>query len=106
MKDVDIDALTDNHIASFEKELKNVYSGFSTLPGEVKLALFDMIFNLGQTRLKRKFKKMNAAIAKKDWLTTANESNRPDVNGPRNKYVKDLFIQADKKSKASQKTTP
>lgn len=105
MKDVDIEAITDNHITNFEKELKRVYSGFFTFPKEVKLALFDMIFNLGQTKLQRQYKKMNAAVAKKDWLTAAKESKRR-VNVKRDKYVKDLFIKADKIAKANKKTTP
>lgn len=104
MKDVDIEKQLDKHIVSFEKELKRVYSGFSALPEDVKLALFDMIFNLGQRNLKA-YKNMNAAIAKSDWLTAAKESNRPRGTTRRNKYVSDLFIKADK-AKVNKKTTP
>jgi hypothetical protein len=61
MKPADVDALTKKHIESFEKELKNLYStsayppGFEKFPGEVRLALFDMIFNLGATKLKNRY---------------------------------------------------
>jgi hypothetical protein len=49
MKAADIDALTKEHIESFEGELKRLYSasayppGFDGFPSEVRLALFDMI---------------------------------------------------------------
>lgn len=104
MKDVDIEKQLDKHIVSFEKELKRVYSGFSALPEDVKLALFDMIFNLGQRNLKA-YKNMNAAIAKSDWLIAAKESNRPKGTARRNKYVSDLFIKADN-AKVNKKTMP
>lgn len=52
LKRAAIDALTNKHIESFEKELKLVYKAFGSFPTEVRLALFDMIFNLGMTKLK------------------------------------------------------
>ncbi len=98
MKDIDIDTQLKTHISSFYKELTDYYkktngfkSDFDNFPINVQIALFDMTFNLGITRLKNTFTKFNNAIQKEDWATAAKQSNRPQVNGIRNAYVKGLF---------------
>ena len=102
LKQADIDKLTNKHIETFESELKNIYGSteFAGYPSEVRLALFDMIFNLGMSTLKNKFKNFNKHIKAKSWASAAKESNRPDVSKARNKYVKDLL---DKTAKAATK---
>jgi GH24 family phage-related lysozyme (muramidase) len=100
MKPADIDALTHEHIQSFEKELRNLYStsayppGFEKFPEEVRLALFDMIFNLGAAKLKNSYLSFNLAIAKADWEKAASECFRKGIQLTRNNYVKDLFQKA------------
>lgn len=102
MRRLDIDQLTNKHIDAFHKELKIIYLDFDKFPSEAKLALFDIIFNVGMTNLKNKWPTMNAAIKAKDWSKAATNSNRqPPVSAARNKYVKDLFIKA-----ANAKTKP
>ena len=100
LKKTDIDKLTNKHIDTFEGELKKVYGtdAFAAYPGEVRLALFDMIFNLGMTNLKSKFPTFNKYIKAKNWSEAAKESNRSDVSDARNKYVKDLLEKAAKDS--------
>lgn len=44
--------LTDNHLINFHKELKNLYLGFDSFPKNVRFALFDMIYNLGEPKLR------------------------------------------------------
>ncbi|HED33785.1 MAG TPA: hypothetical protein ENJ08_06155 [Gammaproteobacteria bacterium] len=98
----EIDKLTDKHIDSFEKELKKVYTGFGSFPAEVRLALFDLIFNLGMTDLKNKWPNFNAAIKAKDWQKAADDSNRKSpISAARNKYVKDLLEKAAKNKKTA-----
>lgn len=107
MKPADIDALTKEHIESFEKELKNLYSvaayapGFEKFPQEVRLALFDMIFNLGATKLESSYLAFNRAIAKGDWEKAASECFRKGIQLSRNNYVKDLFTKAAEAKKAA-----
>ena len=100
LKKTDIDKLTNKHIDTFEGELKKVYGtdAFAAYPSEVRLALFDMIFNLGMTNLKSKFPTFNKYIKAKNWSEAAKESNRSDVSDARNKYVKDLLEKAAKDS--------
>jgi GH24 family phage-related lysozyme (muramidase) len=93
--DVDMNALTNKHIDSFEGELKRIFSDFSTYPTEVKFALFDLIFNVGMTDLNNKWPNFKAAIKAKDWTKAAKESNRKSpISAERNKYVKDLLEKA------------
>jgi len=105
MKAADIQAQLNAHIVNFEKELKRLYTGFSSYPKEVRLALFDMIFNLGYPRLKNKYPKMNAAIAKKDWFTAANECHR-NIQSSRNIRVQHLFLKAHKQNQQKKKSAP
>ena len=67
-------------IACFEKDLdvainecKILYEPyFQDFPGEVQEILVNMMFNMGRPRLS-KFKKMNAALKKEDWVEAAKE---------------------------------
>lgn len=106
LPDAEINKLTDKHINTFEAELKRIYAGFEDFPSEVRLALFDLIFNLGMTDLNNNWPKFNAAIQAKDWQEAANESNRAaPISAARNKYVKDLLETA-AKNEAAQAATP
>jgi hypothetical protein len=63
-------------------------------PGEVRLALFDMIFNLGVTKTNESYLSFNLAIAKADWEKAAKECFRSGIQLTRNNYVKALFQKA------------
>ncbi|MEE1675022.1 hypothetical protein SNR37_000344 [Agarivorans aestuarii] len=93
LSDSEIDKSINKHIASFEKELNSFYgsNSFSAYSDNVKLALFDMIFNLGLTKLKSKFPKFNAHIKAGDFKKAAIESNRPQLSPDRNTYVRNLL---------------
>jgi len=83
----------EDHIRVFESELKRIYgaSEFASYPDNVKLALFDMIFNLGMPELKNGFPKFNKHMKARDFKKAAIESNRVDVSAERNSYVRNLF---------------
>jgi GH24 family phage-related lysozyme (muramidase) len=91
LDDAAIDALTEKHIDSFHQELKIVYDGFDMFPSDVRLALFDLIFNLGMTGLRKKWPKLNACIAAKDWLGAAENCRRKGIADARNDYVRELL---------------
>ncbi|MET1257381.1 glycoside hydrolase family protein [Aliikangiella maris] len=95
LSDLDINTLTNKHIDSFESELKRIFPDFTTYPIEVRLALFDIIFNVGMTDLNNKWSGLKKAVKAKDWSEAAKESNRKSpISAERNKYVKDLFEKA------------
>ena len=75
MKPADIDALTKEHIESFEKELENLYSTSAL--------------------------SFNQAIAKTDWEKAAGECSRKGIQLTRNDYVKGLFQKAAEAKKAA-----
>lgn len=101
---VEIDKLTNKHIDSFYKELKQIYIGFDAFPSEAKLALMDIIFNVGMTDLRTRWPILNAAVKANDWAKAALNSNRkPPVSAARNKYVKDLFDKAESVKQAKLK---
>jgi GH24 family phage-related lysozyme (muramidase) len=95
LSDADMNTLTNKHIDSFESELNIIFSDFSTYPSEARLALFDIIFNVGMTNLNNKWPGLKKAVKAKDWTEAAKESNRKaPISVERNKYVKDLFEKA------------
>lgn len=98
MKDVDMNTQRDKHIQSFYKELTRYYTvangfskAFDAMPAEVQKALFDMVFNLGITKLKKQYVKFNGFIKLEKWGDAAKQSNRLGISPLRNKYVHDLL---------------
>lgn len=98
LPDTEIDRLTSNHLANFERSLGQEYAGFYKFPIEAQLALFDMIFNLGASGLRTKFPKFNKAIRQRNWKEAASESNRPQLGVERNRDIRDLFLKAEEKA--------
>lgn len=94
LHDEDIDRLTEQHIDHFYHELKVIYDDFDRFPSEVKLATFDLIFNLGMTKLKNRWPKFNGYIAKGDWQGASTECRRRGIADERNNYVRDLLLKA------------
>lgn len=88
-----MDYQVEKHIVSFESELKRIYGGveFSAFPDSVKLALFDMIFNLGMTKLSNLFTNFNKYIKSGDYNKAALECSRTGISDARNLYVKSLL---------------
>lgn len=98
LENSDIDKLLLMHIEAFERELKLIYPGFGEFPSEARMALFDIIFNIGMTDLKNKWPKFNAAVAQRNWQAAAENSGRKSpVSTERNLYVRRLFEMAAKK---------
>lgn len=95
LPNADIDRLTEQHIDSFHRELRVIYPAFDRFPSPVRLALFDMIFNLGATQLRTEYPKMNRAIRARNWTEAAVESNRlPPISPARNSYIRGLLEKA------------
>ncbi len=92
LSDDTMDQLTNKHIDSFYDELKVIYDDFDTFPSSVKLALFDLIFNLGMTSLRKKWPKLNGCVAAKDWAGAADNCRRRGIADERNDYVKTLLL--------------
>jgi GH24 family phage-related lysozyme (muramidase) len=90
--DQEIADLAVSHIEADENSLKGIYSDYKNLPLQVSVALHDMVYTLGATRLKEQFPKFNDAINRKDWATAATESHRIDVGDVRNQATYDKLM--------------
>ena len=108
MRDDDINAQRDAHIASFYKELSGYYTtgngvmdAFDDMPEEVQLALFDMIFNLGLTKLRIQYVLFNGHLRKRNWREAAVQSSRVRIGSDRNNYVHDLLMTAARNQQAA-----
>lgn len=91
LTDTEITRLTNNHLANFYSGLKRIYPEFDDYPKNVRFALFDMIYNLGEGGLRDKFPNFNKAIKTRAWAEAADQSSRKDVNEERKQYVAGLL---------------
>ncbi|KQN46910.1 hypothetical protein ASE93_12425 [Serratia sp. Leaf50] len=81
---------------SDQSALESLYSGYGDFPADAKVALHDMIYNLGLTNLKNEFPNFNAAINRRDWNTAAAESHRTGIQDARNDATKNQLLSAAK----------
>ena len=65
--------LLENDIKRCESELREIFEEFNHFPDAVKMALIDMIFNLGKTRFLT-FKKLIQAVKEGDFKRAAEEA--------------------------------
>jgi GH24 family phage-related lysozyme (muramidase) len=101
MPAAEINRLRDQHIQRFYAHLRAIYTrgrgyhhDFDQFPLAVQMALFDLVFNLGPSRLVNVFVRLDVAIRAEDWAQAAVESNRPQIQAARNHYVRQLFMTA------------
>jgi lysozyme len=73
----EIDLLLQNDIKRAQGACRAIFDNYDTLPQDKQDALANMAFNLGQTRLSG-FKKMIAAVEKRDWKEAAAEAEDSD----------------------------
>lgn len=82
-------------LTAFQRELNAKFSGFNTIPAPAKVALMDMIYNIGATKFTAaKWPSLFAAVSAGDWEKAAAESRRVDVSADRNSSTAALFKQA------------
>jgi len=81
-------------VAESFNELTRIYPDFGKYPSAARVALQDMIYNLGMTKLNENFPNLKAAVNRQDWVTAAAESHRKGPNEDRNNAVRDLFLKA------------
>lgn len=101
MPAAEIDRRRDLHVAEFSRYLTQKFTpahgyknNFAAFPEPVRLALYDMMFNLGPTKFPATFPTLTKAIKAEDWTASALASRRPQLGSARNRYVNDLFLQA------------
>lgn len=93
MRAADISALLRTRVVEFDSQLRGFYPNFDSFPDGVKLALLDMIFNLGLGGLE-KYTNMNASIKRLDFSSAANQCYRHGPDQERNNWTKNQFLEA------------
>lgn len=83
-------ALKKADIARVRQHLYATIFDASTFPECVQDVCLDIIFQTGGLR----FPNMLAAIRRKDWVTAANETFRPDAQALRNDWARDCMLWA------------
>lgn len=81
-------------IEGFEGYLRSHMPGYDLLPDPAKLALLDMIYNLGPGRLFAEYSRLLAAIERGDWKTAAAASLRRRPSPARNAWARQQFLSA------------
>lgn len=74
-------------------ELNRIFPEYGDYPSAARIALQDMIYNLGMTKFNN-FVKLKAAVNRRDWEAAAGESHRKIRDESRNDAVRDLFLKA------------
>lgn len=77
-------------ISDFQKQLFRAWPTHLTYPESVRIALLDMAYTMGVSRL-LKFTELRAACSARDWATAARECSRKRVQPDRNEATKALF---------------
>ena len=89
-----IEAKLRGALMGFEGYLRQHVKGSDGLPDAAKLALLDMVYNLGPGKLFAEYPRMLAAIEQGDWKTAAAHSQRRGPAPSRNAWTRQMLLDA------------
>jgi GH24 family phage-related lysozyme (muramidase) len=89
-----IDAKLSSVLLGFEANLRTEFPHYDTLPDGVKMALLDMIYNLGPAGLFKGFPHLIAAIQTGAWAQAAEHCMRRGPGAARNTWTRQQFLSA------------
>jgi GH24 family phage-related lysozyme (muramidase) len=89
-----IDAKLTAVLAGFEADLRSRFPHYDALPDGIKMALLDMIYNLGPAGLFKGFPHLVAAIQTGAWAQAAEHCTRRGPGPARNDWTKEQFLSA------------
>jgi GH24 family phage-related lysozyme (muramidase) len=89
-----IDAKLTSVLEGFEADLRVQLPHYDTLPDGVKMALLDMIYNLGPTGLFKDFPHLIAAVDAGEWAQAAERCIRRGPSAARNAWTREQFLNA------------
>jgi GH24 family phage-related lysozyme (muramidase) len=87
-----IDAKLLSVLQGFEADLRAEFSNYDTFPDPIKLALLDMIYNLGANGLFKGFPHLISAIQTGNWSLAADHCTRRGPAPTRNNWTKQQFL--------------
>jgi GH24 family phage-related lysozyme (muramidase) len=89
-----IDAKLTSVLGGFEADLRGHFPHYDALPDGVKMALLDMIYNLGPAGLFKGFPHLVAAIQTGAWTQAAQHCMRRGPGEARNAWTREQFLSA------------
>jgi GH24 family phage-related lysozyme (muramidase) len=89
-----IDAKLTSVLEGFETDLRTHLPHYDTFPDPVKLALLDMIYNLGPAELFHGFPHLIAAVESGSWAEAAARCLRRGPSAVRNNWTREQFLSA------------
>jgi GH24 family phage-related lysozyme (muramidase) len=89
-----IDAKLTAVLQGFEADLRAQIPRYDTLPDSVKMALLDMIYNLGPAGLFKGFPHLMAAVETGEWTKAASNCMRHGPGPERNAWTRQQFLSA------------
>jgi GH24 family phage-related lysozyme (muramidase) len=89
-----IDSKLSSILQGFEADLRTEFPHYETLPDGVKMALLDMIYNLGPAGLFKGFPHLVAAVQTGSWAQAAEHCMRRGPSTARNNWTRQQFLSA------------
>jgi GH24 family phage-related lysozyme (muramidase) len=89
-----IDAKLTAVLAGFEADLRSRFPHYDALPDGIKMALLDMIYNLGPAGLFKGFPHLVVAIRTGAWQQAAEHCIRRGPSAARNAWTREQFLSA------------
>ena len=89
-----IDAKLTSVLKGFEADLRTEFPHYDTIPDPVKLALLDMIYNLGPAGLFKGFPHLVTAVQTGAWAQAAEHCMRRGPSAARNNWTRNQFLSA------------
>ncbi|MBJ2065220.1 hypothetical protein [Serratia odorifera] len=94
LTDNEIGSLATKHINRDRAALQGLYAGFDSFPRSAKVALHDMAYNMGISKLRNGFPRFNDAVNRRDWAAAAAESHRVGISDDRNNATREQLLRA------------
>jgi GH24 family phage-related lysozyme (muramidase) len=89
-----IDAKLSSVLQGFEANLRTEFPHYDSLPDGIKMALLDMIYNLGPIGLFKGFPHLVAAVQTGAWAQAAEHCMRRGPGPARNNWTRQQFLSA------------
>ena len=87
-----IDGLLRTVLLGFEGELRAALTTYDQMPDGVKLALLDMIYNLGPAGLIKGYPRLMKSVAAGNWSECAGQCLRHGPGVARNEWTRQMFL--------------
>ena len=88
-----IDSLLLTVLTGFEGDLKSHLPNYDTFPDSVKLALLDMVYNLGPAGLINGYPRLLNAVSAGNWAQAAAQCERVGPGAARNQWTRRMFLE-------------